>query len=201
MKRSWFVVVALVTIQVFAQYLANGQLPSRSIPRALPSPTPSATPAVQKMKINCVMPNQKPDTSPSTGELNAANLKARAERTDSDCDGIGNLKDNCPYAFNPKQVDRNKNGIGDVCEQKKRIRVRKPNKATFGSNGDLRAISNPQIAPVGKNKTGCMLPGSSNNSSLTSAADDHYGVVMGVQIERPSSVVTDILKRTDSDCD
>jgi hypothetical protein len=26
--------------------------------------------------------------------------------------------DNCPFSFNPDQIDLNKNGIGDKCEQK-----------------------------------------------------------------------------------
>ncbi|MFA5748328.1 MAG: PKD domain-containing protein, partial [Candidatus Absconditabacterales bacterium] len=34
---------------------------------------------------------------------------------DYDCDGIENIKDNCPNDYNPNQNDTNKNGIGDVC--------------------------------------------------------------------------------------
>ncbi len=35
---------------------------------------------------------------------------------DSDNDGIDNSVDNCPYVFNPNQVDTNNDGFGDACE-------------------------------------------------------------------------------------
>ncbi len=35
---------------------------------------------------------------------------------DSDNDGIDNSIDNCPYVFNPNQVDSNSDGFGDACE-------------------------------------------------------------------------------------
>ncbi len=35
---------------------------------------------------------------------------------DVDCDGIGDICDNCPMAGNPDQLDCNGNGIGDICE-------------------------------------------------------------------------------------
>lgn len=35
---------------------------------------------------------------------------------DVDCDGIENARDNCVLTYNPNQKDRNKNGVGDVCE-------------------------------------------------------------------------------------
>jgi hypothetical protein len=39
---------------------------------------------------------------------------------DSDSDGVGDFfSDNCPYHYNPYQVDFNGNGIGDVCEDDK----------------------------------------------------------------------------------
>jgi len=36
---------------------------------------------------------------------------------DSDNDTIVDAADNCPYTYNPSQLDTNNNGIGDVCEQ------------------------------------------------------------------------------------
>jgi len=38
------------------------------------------------------------------------------ESMDSDSDGIGDNIDNCPTTPNSDQLDKNKNGIGDVCE-------------------------------------------------------------------------------------
>ncbi|HUU45789.1 MAG TPA: hypothetical protein VM118_08650 [Acidobacteriota bacterium] len=35
---------------------------------------------------------------------------------DPDGDGVASGVDNCPYTFNPNQVDLNNSGIGDVCE-------------------------------------------------------------------------------------
>ena len=37
-------------------------------------------------------------------------------RMDWDCDGVSNHDDNCLNTFNPSQIDRNKNKIGDACE-------------------------------------------------------------------------------------
>ncbi|MES2544820.1 MAG: hypothetical protein V4548_08035, partial [Bacteroidota bacterium] len=36
--------------------------------------------------------------------------------TDSDCDGIANNIDNCPYVSNPNQFDADGDGLGDVCD-------------------------------------------------------------------------------------
>ena len=36
--------------------------------------------------------------------------------TDYDCDGIPNMKDNCPHIFNPSQLDLDQDGIGNVCD-------------------------------------------------------------------------------------
>jgi len=35
---------------------------------------------------------------------------------DTDFDGVNDLLDNCPVAFNPTQADANGDGVGDVCE-------------------------------------------------------------------------------------
>lgn len=35
---------------------------------------------------------------------------------DIDNDGIANERDNCPFYYNPDQIDANGDGVGDVCE-------------------------------------------------------------------------------------
>ncbi|MDR0282998.1 MAG: thrombospondin type 3 repeat-containing protein [Candidatus Peribacteria bacterium] len=35
---------------------------------------------------------------------------------DYDCDGIPNIIDNCPYDWNPNQLDLDKDRIGNVCD-------------------------------------------------------------------------------------
>lgn len=80
-----------------------------------PSPTPSPTPEVSDVTIT-------PDiTLPpiSTGELPVGEIFDLTTGTkDIDCDGKPNAEDNCPFAFNPHQVDSNRNRIGDICEGK-----------------------------------------------------------------------------------
>jgi hypothetical protein len=39
----------------------------------------------------------------------------RLYKNDSDSDGTLNIRDNCPLIVNPDQVDRNRDGTGDVC--------------------------------------------------------------------------------------
>ncbi|OIP37296.1 MAG: hypothetical protein AUK47_13765 [Deltaproteobacteria bacterium CG2_30_63_29] len=38
------------------------------------------------------------------------------EEQDWDGDGVPDLRDNCPYVYNPDQLDQNGNGVGDACE-------------------------------------------------------------------------------------
>ena len=43
---------------------------------------------------------------------------AQYEESDSDKDGVPDIKDNCPKTYNPDQTDSNGNGIGDACDSK-----------------------------------------------------------------------------------
>ena len=43
---------------------------------------------------------------------------------DADEDGVVDADDNCPNAYNPEQIDTDRDGIGDVCDE--------PSDATVG---------------------------------------------------------------------
>ena len=43
-------------------------------------------------------------------------LTSKLDVSDSDADGIINPEDNCPQNWNPLQRDKDKNGIGDMCD-------------------------------------------------------------------------------------
>jgi hypothetical protein len=43
-------------------------------------------------------------------------IRLATSEPDSDIDGVPDVVDNCPTAYNPGQADCNNNGIGDVCE-------------------------------------------------------------------------------------
>ena len=43
-------------------------------------------------------------------------LTSKLDVSDSDSDGIINPEDNCPQNWNPLQRDKDKNGIGDMCD-------------------------------------------------------------------------------------
>jgi len=120
-RAGLLIVVGVVSFLLLIQTFA-GTRPNASSKAAAVFPTP--TPVATATKINCVVPNQKRDLSPPSDELTPENLRSMAENTDSDCDGIGNLYDNCAYTYNPQQQDRNRNGIGDACEPKKPVRKR-----------------------------------------------------------------------------
>ncbi len=43
-------------------------------------------------------------------------LPVAAQCPDSDLDGIDDCHDNCPFAYNPYQVDTDGDGVGDICD-------------------------------------------------------------------------------------
>jgi hypothetical protein len=79
----------------------------------------------------CVMPNVNMQSDPTpirTTHSPAHQPDSRtpeqiiriAKTMDADCDGISNYEDNCPGIPNPDQKDRNRNRLGDACEQRQR---------------------------------------------------------------------------------
>ena len=55
-----------------------------------------------------------------TDSLGGSDTKIKSDYievlADSDGDGIPDAQDNCPFDYNPLQIDLNGNGVGDVCE-------------------------------------------------------------------------------------
>ena len=49
-------------------------------------------------------------------DLLAANFRYKPWLTDFDFDGVYTMYDNCPFVFNPDQMDSDFNGVGDACE-------------------------------------------------------------------------------------
>jgi|GEM_PF-3937722 len=86
-----------------------------------------------KQKNGCDMPNSNRSSAkqPESELQNNSGLRAEyllisSMRLDWDCDEVSDHDDNCRNIFNPSQKDRNKNGVGDACEVKKR----RPKKST-----------------------------------------------------------------------
>jgi Thrombospondin type 3 repeat len=94
--------------------------------------TTTPAPANPKQKTACMMPTPIPSATtptptpnlsiqrepPGVIEREISSVIWVLKISDSDCDGISDYEDNCVLVPNPKQKDKNKNGIGDVCEKK-----------------------------------------------------------------------------------
>ena len=69
------------------------------------------------------------------------------EQEDRDEDGIGDVCDNCPYVENPGQEDSNHNGIGDVCDDDDHDRV-------MNSRDNCPTVANPEQQDEDKDGVG-----------------------------------------------
>ena len=56
--------------------------------------------------------SKKQEDEDGDGEGNACDVQFK----DTDVDGIGDTRDNCPTTFNPPQLDSDADGLGDVCD-------------------------------------------------------------------------------------
>ena len=82
------------------------------------NPTKECNDAAKLAKANCRSSYEEGSDSfvCCIHKINIAQGLCKESFTDEDGDGIPDGLDNCPSAYNPDQVDSNKNGIGDACE-------------------------------------------------------------------------------------
>lgn len=76
---------------------------------------------------------------------------------DVDCDGVINREDNCAITYNPDQADKDKNGIGDVCEgdnPKLDLRCDLDGDGIFDRHDNCPMVCNPDQKDNNKNGTG-----------------------------------------------
>lgn len=98
----------------------------------------TATPRKSPSKKDCVLKAVTPTPTPDSGkveavpsgddlsnELSPEDITNALKQLDRDKDGVCDYADNCEEVYNPKQQDRNKNGIGDACEPKRKPKIKK----------------------------------------------------------------------------
>ena len=126
---------------------------STPISAASPTPETSVTPIIVETE-----PNRDPGNS-SNDEISAVDLyDIMVGSTDIDCDGVPNGHDNCLLIYNPKQKDKNKNGIGDACEGKpdgkKDFRCDTDKDGVLDSKDNCILVCNPDQKDKNKNGIG-----------------------------------------------
>lgn len=82
------------------------------IPSLIPTPPPTATPWPEIDLTPEQIPKESVEKEPDLTDW----LDNALGSPDADCDGILNKDDNCALKFNPDQADKDRNGIGDVCD-------------------------------------------------------------------------------------
>lgn len=140
------------SLGIFPFAKASSSSPSNQLTDNILSFTPSPTPTPNNTK------NPEPTATPFDPE--SINPDGMLGSSDVDCDGVENSFDNCLFTYNPKQKDRNKNGVGDVCEPD----PRNPKIIFLACDGDgdgvndeidnCPAVCNPDQKDANENKVG-----------------------------------------------
>lgn len=125
--KKVIVAVSIVGLAIGALVAIQGQNSGGPGLPTFASPTPS--PHGNAHGSMCTIPGAyvkrhtaSPYPDPSLNELNLKDIENISKTLDQDCDGVSDHEDNCVQVWNPDQKDRNKNGIGDACENKRKPR-------------------------------------------------------------------------------
>lgn len=97
-------------------------------------------PVCSVLLVDTVLCDDYVDLTPGPNTPATCNPQLAAVVTDSDGDGIGTPRDNCPGLTNPYQLDADGDGIGDLCDPE-----------PYGPNNE--AV--PAPAPVKRDRPGC----------------------------------------------
>lgn len=108
--------------------------------------------------------NHRHDIEQSGNELRSAhNSQSLA---DIDGDGVQDNVDNCPYVYNPAQVDANSNEIGDACE------CAEPLFTLYGMSNDLRlGIAVAKAGDVNRDGTPDYIIGANGSAMVISGLE------------------------------
>jgi hypothetical protein len=118
---------------------------------ASPHPTPTCTPDTSKTP-----PDDNPFQEPTADEL----LDGPLGSSDVDCDGVRNSRDNCLLTYNPTQVDKDNDRIGDACEPDPHVRSVRFLKCDNDGDGlideadNCPLVCNPDQTDINRNRIG-----------------------------------------------
>ena len=118
MRKNILIIFSGLWLIVGIIGLGEGQVGATQFDRNL-----DETPANIRQVKHCEMPKsssqQRPKPRDPNSEITFSDVMNILKSIDYDCDGISDYDDNCRAVYNPKQEDKNKNGIGDACEPKR----------------------------------------------------------------------------------